>query len=101
MVVGARARAGRRRIPRHAGGSVGHAGRHVLRADRRRRRPYALLAAAGCADSRAELAARAPPLTVMPVRSEIHEGLVPVKVYTGELEPAARQQLVNISKLPI
>ena len=37
----------------------------------------------------------------MPVRSEIHEGLVPVKIYTGELEPAARQQLVNISKLPI
>src|SRR5918912_97044 len=37
----------------------------------------------------------------MPVRSEIHEGLVPVKIYTEELEPAARQQLVNISKLPI
>ena len=37
----------------------------------------------------------------MPVRSEIHEGLVPVKIYTTELEAAARQQLVNISKLPI
>ncbi|HTM62028.1 MAG TPA: RtcB family protein [Burkholderiales bacterium] len=37
----------------------------------------------------------------MPVRTEIHEGLVPVKVYTGEIEPAARLQLVNISKLPI
>jgi tRNA-splicing ligase RtcB (3'-phosphate/5'-hydroxy nucleic acid ligase) len=37
----------------------------------------------------------------MPVRSEIHEGLVPVKIYTEELEPAARQQLVNISRLPI
>src|SRR6266478_6900716 len=37
----------------------------------------------------------------MPVRSEIHEGIVPVKVYTGEIEPAARQQLVTISKLPI
>src|SRR5438270_13020027 len=37
----------------------------------------------------------------MPVRTEIHEGLVPVKVYTGEIEPAARQQLVNISALPI
>src|SRR5436190_5992483 len=37
----------------------------------------------------------------MPVRTEIHEGLVPVKVYTGDLEPTARQQLVNISKLPI
>ena len=37
----------------------------------------------------------------MPIRTEIHEGLVPVKIYTDELEPAARQQLVNISKLPI
>src|SRR6267142_1162966 len=37
----------------------------------------------------------------MPVRTEIHEGIVPVKVYTGEIEAAARQQLVNISKLPI
>jgi tRNA-splicing ligase RtcB len=37
----------------------------------------------------------------MPVRQEIDEGLVPVKVYTGEIEPAARAQLVNISRLPI
>jgi tRNA-splicing ligase RtcB (3'-phosphate/5'-hydroxy nucleic acid ligase) len=37
----------------------------------------------------------------MPVRAEIHEGLVPVKIYTGEIEPAARQQLVNISRLPV
>ena len=37
----------------------------------------------------------------MPVRQEISEGLVPVKVYTGEIEPEARQQLVNISRLPI
>src|SRR3954469_17619183 len=37
----------------------------------------------------------------MPIRQEIREGLVPVCVYTGELEPAARQQLVNVSKLPI
>ena len=37
----------------------------------------------------------------MPVRTEIQEGLVPVKVYTGEIEPAARLQLVNISRLPI
>src|SRR2546425_2810114 len=37
----------------------------------------------------------------MPVHTEIHEGLVPVKVYTGEIEAAARQQLVNISRLPI
>jgi tRNA-splicing ligase RtcB (3'-phosphate/5'-hydroxy nucleic acid ligase) len=37
----------------------------------------------------------------MPVLQEIDEGRVPVKVYTAELEPAARQQLVNISTLPI
>src|SRR5690349_22551604 len=37
----------------------------------------------------------------MPVLQEINEGRVPVKVYTGELEPSARQQLVNISRLPI
>jgi tRNA-splicing ligase RtcB (3'-phosphate/5'-hydroxy nucleic acid ligase) len=37
----------------------------------------------------------------MPVRQEIREGLVPVKVYTGEMEPQARQQLINISRLPI
>ena len=37
----------------------------------------------------------------VPVRTEIHEGMVPVKIYTGEIEPAARAQLVNISKLPI
>ncbi len=37
----------------------------------------------------------------MPVRQEIQEGLVPVKVYTGEIEPAARAQLVNISRLPV
>ncbi len=37
----------------------------------------------------------------MPVRQEINEGLVPVKVYTGDVEAGARQQLVNISKLPI
>jgi tRNA-splicing ligase RtcB len=37
----------------------------------------------------------------MPVRQEIAEGRVPVKVYTGEMEVAARAQLVNISRLPI
>src|ERR671928_993246 len=37
----------------------------------------------------------------MPVSQEITEGRVPVKVYTGEIEPQARQQLVNISRLPI
>jgi tRNA-splicing ligase RtcB len=37
----------------------------------------------------------------MPVLQEIREGGVPVKVYTGDMEPAARQQLVNVSRLPI
>src|SRR5437899_2868367 len=37
----------------------------------------------------------------MPVRQQLDEGRVPVKIYTGEVEPAARQQLVNISRLPI
>src|SRR5262245_1060476 len=37
----------------------------------------------------------------MPVVQELSEGLVPVKVYTGEVEPEARLQLVNISRLPI
>jgi tRNA-splicing ligase RtcB len=37
----------------------------------------------------------------VPVRQELSEGRVPVKVYTGEIEPAARAQLVNISRLPI
>jgi len=37
----------------------------------------------------------------MPVLQEIHEGRVPVRIYTGEIEPSARLQLVNISKLPI
>ena len=37
----------------------------------------------------------------MPVVQEISEGRVPVKVYTGEMEPEARLQLVNISRLPI
>jgi tRNA-splicing ligase RtcB len=37
----------------------------------------------------------------MPVRQELNEGRVPVKIYTGEVEPAARAQLANISRLPI
>ena len=37
----------------------------------------------------------------MPVRQEIREGRVPVKVYTDEIEASARRQLVNISQLPI
>jgi tRNA-splicing ligase RtcB len=37
----------------------------------------------------------------MPVKQQLNEGLVPVEVYTGEIEPEARQQLVNVSRLPI
>jgi tRNA-splicing ligase RtcB (3'-phosphate/5'-hydroxy nucleic acid ligase) len=37
----------------------------------------------------------------MPVRQELNEGRVPVKIYTGEVEAAARAQLVNLSRLPI
>ena len=37
----------------------------------------------------------------MPVKQVIDEGRVPVKVYTDDVEASARQQLVNISKLPI
>ncbi len=37
----------------------------------------------------------------MPVLTEIREGRVPVKVYTDSLEPEARQQLINVSRLPI
>jgi hypothetical protein len=35
----------------------------------------------------------------MPVRREIREGGVPVKVYTRDMAAAARQQLVNLSRL--
>jgi tRNA-splicing ligase RtcB len=37
----------------------------------------------------------------MPVLQEIRDGGVPVKLYTGEVEAAARQQLINVSRLPI
>jgi tRNA-splicing ligase RtcB len=37
----------------------------------------------------------------MPVKQELHEGRVPVRIYTDEIEPEARRQLVNISKLPV
>ena len=37
----------------------------------------------------------------MPVQQTIEQGLVPVKVFTDDLEPSARAQLVNLSKLPI
>jgi len=37
----------------------------------------------------------------MPVRQIIDEGAVPVVVFTQDLEASARQQLVNLSQLPI
>jgi tRNA-splicing ligase RtcB (3'-phosphate/5'-hydroxy nucleic acid ligase) len=37
----------------------------------------------------------------MPVRQIIEEGRVPVKIYTDDIEGSARQQLVNLSQLPI
>jgi tRNA-splicing ligase RtcB len=37
----------------------------------------------------------------LPVRQIIKQGRVPVKVYTGEIEAGARQQLVNLSQLAI
>src|SRR4051812_41357301 len=37
----------------------------------------------------------------MPIRQEIREGLVPVRVYTDDVEAAARKQLTNIARLPI
>ena len=37
----------------------------------------------------------------MPVKQTIDEGAVPVKVFTDDIEASARQQLVNLAKLPI
>jgi tRNA-splicing ligase RtcB (3'-phosphate/5'-hydroxy nucleic acid ligase) len=37
----------------------------------------------------------------MPVKQTIEQGVVPVKVFTDDIEETARQQLVNLSKLPI
>ena len=37
----------------------------------------------------------------MPVRQSIEEGRVPVRIYTDDVEAGARQQLVNLSRLPI
>ena len=37
----------------------------------------------------------------MPIKLEIDTGRVPVKVWTGELEPQARRQLENVARLPI
>ena len=37
----------------------------------------------------------------MPVRITLEEGRVPVRIFTDDIEAEARQQLVNVSKLPI
>ncbi|MDB5905123.1 MAG: hypothetical protein JWM26_4001 [Betaproteobacteria bacterium] len=37
----------------------------------------------------------------MPVKETIEEGAVPVKIFTDDIDDGARQQLVNLSKLPI
>jgi tRNA-splicing ligase RtcB len=37
----------------------------------------------------------------MPVKQVIEQGRVPVKAYTDEIETSARQQLINLSQLPI
>jgi len=37
----------------------------------------------------------------MPIKIEINKGNVPVKIYTNDIEHAALEQLINISKLPI
>ena len=37
----------------------------------------------------------------MPVKEILEHGVVPVKIFTDDLEDTARQQLVNLSKLPI
>jgi tRNA-splicing ligase RtcB len=37
----------------------------------------------------------------MPVKKILEEGLVPVKLYTEDVEPDALRQLVNVSRLPI
>src|SRR5258706_5096904 len=37
----------------------------------------------------------------MPIALELNSGRVPVKVWTPDLEPEARRQLENVSRLPI
>jgi tRNA-splicing ligase RtcB len=37
----------------------------------------------------------------MPVKQTVERGLVPVKIYTDDIESSAREQLVNLSQLPI
>src|SRR4051812_30378755 len=37
----------------------------------------------------------------MPVKQTIEGGLVPVKIFTDDIEPSAREQLINLSQLPV
>src|SRR5213083_1717078 len=37
----------------------------------------------------------------MPIKITIEQGRVPVKIFTDDIEATARQQLVNVSQLPI
>ena len=37
----------------------------------------------------------------MPVRQVIEHGRVPVKIYTDQIEAGAREQLINLSRLPV
>ncbi len=36
----------------------------------------------------------------MPIKTVLNKGLVPIKIYTDEIESSAMEQLINISKLP-
>ena len=38
---------------------------------------------------------------LMPIRQIIEGGRVPVRIFTDEVEAKARQQLINVSQLPI
>lgn len=38
---------------------------------------------------------------VMPIKQSLHKGLVPVHIYTDDIDHSAIQQLLNISNLPI
>jgi tRNA-splicing ligase RtcB len=37
----------------------------------------------------------------MPIKQSLHKGLVPVHIYTDDIDHSAIQQLLNISNLPI
>src|SRR5688500_19204596 len=41
------------------------------------------------------------PTSDMPVRQVIEHGRVPVKIYTDQIEAGAREQLINLSRLPV